>query len=154
GFDETEPARLARELGVARGRSDEPRQLRVLSLKLPHLGRALHDRLTRVEIRTRRLVVEKPDDRDCGHRDPHAPRPPPRSTRSPTLRHAASVRGAGARSYAVSTLITFVEPAMLTWVPAVITTRSPDCTRPASRADSIERLHRSSTFGCSEIHSG
>src|SRR5262249_7644311 len=99
-------------------------------------------------------VVEKPDDRDRGHRDPHAPRPPPRTTRSPTLRHAASVRDAAARSYAVSTLITLVEPAMFTCVPAVMTTRSPDWTRPASRADSIDRLHRSSTFGCSEIQSG
>jgi len=38
----------------------------------------------------------------------------------------------------MSTLITFVEPGMLTAVPAVITTRSPASTRPLSRAASTE----------------
>jgi len=54
----------------------------------------------------------------------------------------------------MSTLITFVEPGMFTAVPAVITTRSPDATTPASRAAAIERDQRSSTSVVSGIVSG
>ena len=54
----------------------------------------------------------------------------------------------------MSTLITFVEPGMLTAVPAVITTRSPDATMPHSRAASTDVSQRSSTSSPSGIWSG
>src|SRR4029079_18311154 len=63
---------------------------------------------------------------------------------------AAPSRGAAPLLYRTSTLMTFVEPGMLTAVPAVITTVSPDSIRPASFAASIERFQRSST----SLHSG
>src|SRR5580765_239629 len=44
----------------------------------------------------------------------------------------------------MSTLMTFVEPGMLTAVPAVMTTRSPTSRRPAWRAAWIEVFQRSS----------
>jgi len=54
----------------------------------------------------------------------------------------------------MSTLITFLDPGMFTAVPAVITTRSPDATTPASIAATIERDQRSSTSVVSGIVSG
>src|SRR6266511_3944230 len=50
--------------------------------------------------------------------------------------------------------MTFVDPGMLTAVPAVITTRSPDSTIPLRRAASRERAQRSSTSTHSGISSG
>src|SRR5262249_49448021 len=55
---------------------------------------------------------------------------------------------------AMSTLITLVEPGMLTAVPAVMTTRSPGCTRPLSPAASRERPQMSSTSVASGIGIG
>src|SRR5437762_2933837 len=137
GVDHPEAARLARELRVARRRGDEALQALVLRLELPHLGRAPVERVPRVQVRARRLVVEEREHAEHGDAAPTEDETGPGGSFRSAGHAPEHLRGAGAGSYGTtSTLMTFVVPGMFTAVPAVMTTRSPLFTSPARRAAS------------------
>jgi len=165
------PCFATRRLGARR----EGESLLETILRLPerlHLGARLGEVGSSLEVRRERPVVEEDGDGeepgDPGESKPARPddRPPCRARPASPLRpgppcgprwHAATfplARRSPASRYAVSTLMTFVEPGMFTAVPAVSTTRSPDSTMPASRAASIEWRQRSSTSIDSGISRG
>src|SRR5688572_24890998 len=172
GQDEAHPPRFPRE-GLDRCGALEPRlQPASLLAQQLHLGRAVVQRRPRLEVARERLVVEEGDEARRGEHAPPEQHGRPLGART-ALRCPLPARAGGscgtrvgargspghgsrfsgrarAPSYAVSTLITFVEPGMFTAVPAVRTTRSPGSITPVLRAASSEVAQSSST----SAHSG
>src|SRR5262245_53041122 len=120
GLHEPEPARLTSQL-VARAHGREPVLELVLLLAKPcHLGLTALQHGARVLVGAERLPVEERHDRETGDREHTSP---PEHGADFAPRTGAPLRRSG--DQAISTLIMFVEPGMLTAVPAVSTTRSP-----------------------------
>jgi hypothetical protein len=68
GLDEAEAPSLAGELGVARGRRDEPLKLAVLRSELPHLRGPRRDGAPRSQVRPRGLEVGESDEAERADR--------------------------------------------------------------------------------------